>query len=173
MRIEQIVNTTINNILNDNTPLNQKKNDLFVLHQKIMQTENQNVNHLLQEVFKAVRMVDAEKYERQRQEEMRKQQELIEMEERMRNFNFVHHVCSQEDFPEFYEKQEEVIDDIEEIDEEMEDLTNQIQNLTIDLKKYKVVELKKIAKNNGLKGYSKLKKNDLIDLLNNLENLKL
>ena len=54
-----------------------------------------------------------------------------------------------------------------------EDLVEEFEELTINLKKYKVKELKKIAKNNGLKGYSKLKKVDLINLLKQLDNLKL
>ena len=98
------------------------------------------------------------------------------------NFDFFSMLCPKEDFPEFEcykEKQqeqvvEEEIEDIcEEDDVEMEEITEQMEELTIDLKKYKVKELKSIAKNNGLKGYSKLKKKDLIDLLNGLENLKL
>ena len=70
-----------------------------------------------------------------------------------------------------FEKQPEPVDIVEDI--EMEEITEQMEELTIDLSKYKVVELKKIAKKNGLKKYSRKKKAELIDLLNGLENLQL
>ena len=96
------------------------------------------------------------------------------------NFDFYSLCFPKEEFPEMhkqFEKQPEPVDIVEDITEEddveMEEITEQMENLTIDLNKYKVVELKKIAKKNGLKKYSKLKKKDLIELLNGLENLKL
>ena len=96
------------------------------------------------------------------------------------NFDFYSLLLPKEEFPEMhkqFEKQPEPVDIVEDITEEddieMEEITEQMEELTIDLSKYKVVELKKIAKKNGLKGYSRKKKNELIDLLNGLENLKL
>ena len=42
-----------------------------------------------------------------------------------------------------------------------------MENLNELLEKYKVIELKEIAKNSGIKGYSKLKKAELIDVIIN------
>ena len=42
-----------------------------------------------------------------------------------------------------------------------------MKNLNELLNSYKVAELKEIAKNSGVKGYSKLKKSELIDIIIN------
>jgi len=93
-----------------------------------------------------------------------------------RNFDFYSLLLPKEEFPEMhkqFKKQPEPVVIVEEDDVEIEEITEQMEELTIDLKTYKVVELKKMAKKNGLKGYSKLKKKDLIELLNGLKNLQL
>jgi len=162
----------IKNIIKNNCSIQEKKQQLFQLHQKALSIRNTDIRqNALQKIFEAVRIVDHERYERQRLEELRRQEEQRKLEEEMNNFDLFHFVCPEEDFPEFYRESESKEEEI--IDIDMEDLTEQMEDLTIDLKKYKVTELKKIAKNNNLKGYSKLKKNDLIDLLNGIENLKL
>ena len=170
VNINEIVNTKINNILNDNNSIEQKKKDLFELHQKILGTEKQYIGHLLQSVFEAVRIVDSERYQRIKEEEDRRCKEQRKIEEEMRNFDLFSIAFPKEEFPEMHcYKQPEP----EAIDIDIEDLTEQMSNLTVDLKKYKVTELKKIAKINGLKKYSKLKKEPLIELLQGINNLKL
>jgi len=160
----------IKNIINNNCSIQEKKQQLFQLHRNALLIRNPNIRkNAMEKIFQAVRVVDCERYERERLEKIRRQEEQRKMEEEMNNFNMIEYLCPEEDFPEFYRKEEPE----EIIDIDMEDLTEQMEELTIDLKKYKVKELKKIAKNNNLKGYSKLKKNDLIDLLNGIENLKL
>ena len=54
---------------------------------------------------------------------------------------------------------EEEMKDIEEITEQMEQL---------DLNKLKVSQLKRMCKENGIKGYSRKKKNELVNLLKKL-----
>ncbi len=73
------------------------------------------------------------------------------------NFNFFKYLCPIKDFPEFYKKEDMVI----------EDLTKQVSK--INLKSMKVSQLKKMCKKNGIKGYSKKKKNELIELLKDLK----
>jgi len=154
VNIDEIVITQINNILNDNISIQQKKRCLFELHQTIIGTKKQKICNLIQEVLKAVRIVDSEKYQKIKQEEEQRYQEQLKQEQEMSSFNLFSIGFQKEGFI-------------------MEDLTEQMSNLSVDLKKYKVIELRKIAKNNSLKGYYRLKKSSLIELLEGIENLKL
>ena len=162
----------INNIVNNNCSIQEKRQHLFQLHRNALAIRNPDIRkNAMKKIFQAVRIVDHERYERQRLEEIRKEEEQRKMEEEMSKFNMFEYLCPKEDFPEFYIEPEQIQEEI--IDIDMEDLTEQMEELTLDLKKYKVKELKKIAKNNNLKGYSKLRKKELVDLLNGIENLKL
>jgi len=75
------------------------------------------------------------------------------------NFNFFKHLCPKEDFPEFYKEEKK--------DEDIEEITKQMSN--INLNTMKVSQLKRMCKDNGIKGYSKLKKNELVELLKDLK----
>ena len=73
------------------------------------------------------------------------------------NFDFFKHCFPEEDFPEYHNKEDIVI----------EDLTKQMCKM--DLKSMKVSQLKRMCKDNGIKGYSKKKKAELIGLLTDLK----
>jgi hypothetical protein len=71
------------------------------------------------------------------------------------NFDFIKYLFSKEDLLEFYKEEKK--------DEDIEEITNRMSK--IDLNTMKVSQLKRMCKNNGIKGYSKLKKNKLVELL--------
>ncbi len=58
-------------------------------------------------------------------------------------------------------------------DTKMDDLTQGFSKMNINLTTKTVKELKSIAKQNKIKGYSKLKKKELLDLLSSFDNLEL
>ena len=74
------------------------------------------------------------------------------------NFDFFKHCCQKEDFPEFYKEKK---------DEDIEEITKQMSK--IDLNSMKVSQLKRMCKENGIKGYSKKKKIELIELLKKIK----
>jgi ribonuclease HII len=60
---------------------------------------------------------------------------------------------------------------IREIMEEFNDLNMKVKNIKVnDLNQSNVSELKQIAKENNIKGYSTLRKQEIIDLLNEMRN---
>ena len=74
------------------------------------------------------------------------------------NFDFIKLLCPKEDFPQFYKEEE---------DKDIEEITTQMNKL--DLNTLKVSQLKRMCKDNGIKGYSRKKKNELVDLLKKLK----
>ncbi|KMZ68054.1 SAP-like protein BP-73, putative, expressed [Zostera marina] len=72
-----------------------------------------------------------------------------------------------DDLEDEMEEEEEEEDEEEEDDEEEEEEETLIEN-PVDLSSMKLVELKEFAKSRGVKGYSKLKKIDLVKLLEGL-----
>ncbi len=79
--------------------------------------------------------------------------------EEFKNFDFIKHLCQKEDFPNFYKDEKK--------DKDIEEITKQIEKL--DLNTLKVSQLKRMCKDNGIKRYSKLKKNELVKLLNKIK----
>jgi len=78
------------------------------------------------------------------------------------NFDFMKYLCSEEDFPQFYKEEKQPVED-----KDIEEITEQMEKL--DLNTLKVSQLKRMCKENGIKGYSKKKKNELVNLLKKLK----
>jgi hypothetical protein len=89
------------------------------------------------------------------------------------NFDCFRYAFPKSEFPEFHIYKEETNKDLLDITNKIEnmdidgmnDIINGMSNIQIDYNSYSVKDLKKICKDKGIKGYSKLKKQDLIKIL--------